>query len=66
LLRQLRALPGYENAPAVALTAYALPSDRDQFLDAGFDYHLSKPFTKEQLLDVLGQAWSHHSSLPPS
>jgi PAS domain S-box-containing protein len=66
LLWQLRALPGYENAPAVALTAYALPSDRDQFLDAGFDYHLSKPFTKEQLLDVLGQAWSHHSSLPPS
>ena len=66
LLHDLRTLPAYKDIPAIALTAYALPADRDQFLEAGFDFHLSKPFTKEQLLDTLNQAWRRHSSLPPS
>lgn len=65
VLHDLRALPGYEHVPAIALTAYALPTDREQFINAGFDYHLSKPFTKEQLLDIIEQAASQlpsHSS----
>jgi CheY-like chemotaxis protein len=66
LLHHLRTMPGYAHAPAIALTAYAMPSDRDQFLDAGFDFHLSKPFTKEQLVETLNHAWGHSSAMPPS
>lgn len=66
LLHRLRTMSGYTHTPAVALTAYAMPSDRDQFLDAGFDFHLSKPFTKDQLVDTLNHAWSQSSAIPPS
>jgi PAS domain S-box-containing protein len=66
LLQRLRTMNGYAHTPAVALTAYAMPSDRDQFIDAGFDFHLCKPFTRDQLVETLNHAWSESSAMPPS
>jgi signal transduction histidine kinase len=45
LLRELRALPPERggDVPAIALTGYAKPEDRDRALDAGFQLHLAKP-----------------------
>ncbi len=56
LLQLLRQRPGYEDTPALALTAYAMPGDRDRFIDAGFDGYISKPFTRRELLDVIEMA----------
>lgn len=39
--------------PSIALTAYAMPGDREDFLDAGFDAYVSKPFTREDLMDSI-------------
>ena len=50
LLRRLRRLPEGEKLPAIALTAYAQPQDRDKALAAGFRAHLSKPLDPEKLL----------------
>jgi CheY-like chemotaxis protein len=36
--------------PAVALTGYARPEDRDQALLAGFDLHLAKPISPNELV----------------
>jgi CheY-like chemotaxis protein len=33
-----------------------MPEDRNRFLDAGFDYYLSKPFTKDDLRKTIAQA----------
>ena len=52
VLRQLRAWPAYESVPLVAMTAYAMPGDRERFLNEGFDAYLSKPFTSSELLDM--------------
>jgi len=41
------------NVPVVALTAYALPGDRERFLDDGFDAYISKPFTRQTLFDEI-------------
>lgn len=39
--------------PIVALTANALVSDRERFLQSGFNDYLSKPFRRNQLLSVV-------------
>lgn len=49
----VRQFSGYEQVPIVAFTAYALPGDRERFLNIGFDGYLSKPFTKAELLALL-------------
>lgn len=55
LLHRLRAMPKHANKPVIACTAYALPSNRDQLLEAGFDAYISKPFTRATVLNTLGQ-----------
>lgn len=50
LLHTLRAEEHIDaSIPVIALTAYALPGDRERFLDNGFDAYVSKPFTREIL-----------------
>ena len=56
VLKALRALPGYAETPALACTAYALPGDRERFLEAGFAHYVSKPFVKAELLGALRDA----------
>jgi two-component system cell cycle response regulator DivK len=42
-LRLLRADPATSAIPVVAVTAFAMVSDRDRLLGAGFDGYLAKP-----------------------
>lgn len=49
LLQFLRSQPRHQSVRALALTAYALPGDRERFLEAGFSAYLSKPFSRETL-----------------
>lgn len=39
----------------VAVTAYAMPGDRERLLKAGFDGYLAKPFTRHHFLDTLAK-----------
>ncbi len=65
VMQQLRKMPAYRSAPIIAFTAFALPGDRDRFLNMGFSGYLGKPFTKRQLFGVLaealGPAWERPS-----
>jgi PAS domain S-box-containing protein len=62
LLGRLREGPGAPTAgvPAVAFTAHATGGDAERYREAGFDGHLGKPFSKDDLLEatreVLGTA----------
>jgi PAS domain S-box-containing protein len=42
--------------PIVAMTAHAMPGDREQFLTAGMDGYVAKPVEMEELVRVLAQA----------
>ncbi|MHB9013149.1 MAG: response regulator [Ignavibacteriaceae bacterium] len=43
----------YNNIPVIAVTGYALPSDRDRLLDSGFNNIITKPFTKEEIINLI-------------
>jgi PAS domain S-box-containing protein len=54
LIRTIRALGrGAEKLPAVAVTAFASPDDRQRALAAGFQVHLAKPVDPHELTDVI-------------
>lgn len=52
-IRNLRALPGFENLPVVALTAYDMKGAENELLKMGFTHYLSKPFSKPDLLNAI-------------
>ncbi len=54
----IRSDPGFKDKsrlPIIALTAYAMPGDRDRILAAGLDGYLAKPVGKEQLMEMLSR-----------
>jgi two-component system CheB/CheR fusion protein len=53
LARTLRAQPGYETVPMVAVTGYSMFDDRERSLAAGFNAHLTKPIEPHVLLDLI-------------
>lgn len=55
LLSMIREREHMAHTPAIALTAYAMPGDREDFLEEGFDQYVSKPFTRSDLTDAIEQ-----------
>jgi CheY-like chemotaxis protein len=53
LLHLLRERNDLNDVPAIALTAYAMPGDREDFLESGFDQYVSKPFTRADLTEAI-------------
>ncbi|MBD3411222.1 MAG: response regulator [Ignavibacteriales bacterium] len=41
--------------PIVAMTGYAMFGDREKFLSLGFARHLPKPFSREQVVELVGE-----------
>jgi CheY-like chemotaxis protein/two-component sensor histidine kinase len=53
ITRRIKALK--PNIPIIAQTAYAMSGDRERALSAGCDDYISKPFKRQQLLDLIIQ-----------
>ncbi|HYD79139.1 MAG TPA: ATP-binding protein [Paucimonas sp.] len=51
--RRLRSQPATRHIRLIALSGYGLQQDRDKSSTAGFDMHLTKPYTVSSLLAVL-------------
>jgi CheY-like chemotaxis protein len=63
LLERLRELERQQNKqplPAIALTAFARDEDRKRALEAGFELHLSKPVSSEELISALMTVATNH------
>jgi two-component system, cell cycle response regulator DivK len=52
-LRQVRLDPALRDVVVVAVTAYSMPGDREQALQAGFDGYLTKPIDPATIVTVV-------------
>jgi signal transduction histidine kinase/ActR/RegA family two-component response regulator len=53
LVRRARRLPGGKEIPIIAITGYGGDKHRQQALKAGFDLHITKPLSHEELMRAL-------------
>jgi CheY-like chemotaxis protein len=54
-IERIRATPAFASLPVIALTAWAMPTDKERCLAAGFCDHLSKPFGLKDLDALLNR-----------
>ena len=52
-LKFIHRIPGFENTPIIAATAYLLPGDKEKFISAGFDDFISKPIFHDNMVESL-------------
>ncbi|WP_431860410.1 response regulator [Azospirillum sp.] len=64
--RALRAEPRFAHLPIIAITASALPSDREHCIEAGMNDHVAKPLDPPQLIDTLLRWTGGAVTLPPA
>jgi CheY-like chemotaxis protein len=62
LVRELRKQYSPVDLPAIALTAYARPEERQLALDSGFQMHLTKPLDVKTLVSAVSQLATKASS----
>lgn len=61
LMHELKARDAYDEVPFIAITAYALPGDRERFIREGFIRHIEKPFAPDHLINVVQECLEKHA-----
>jgi|APIni6443716594_1056825.scaffolds.fasta_scaffold25956_2 CheY-like chemotaxis protein len=56
LAKEIKKIKNYRDVPIIAVTAHAFREDEDRILKSGFTHYISKPFTKNSLLNKVNQA----------
>lgn len=54
----IRKRPEYKDTPIIAVTAFARPEDKEEFLAAGCSHYLSKPYTRYQITKLINKIFS--------
>ena len=53
--KRLRQMPEFNHIPIIALTAYAMKGDKEKFIEAGCNAHLSKPINTRELPQIIAE-----------
>ncbi len=57
--KMIKKFNGYEKIPIIALTAFAMAGEKEEFLKNGCTHYLSKPFRKDDILKLLKEIISY-------
>jgi len=55
--QQIKRLNIYKDTPIIAVTAFAMEKDKEEFLKYGCTHYLAKPFEKQDLMNILKLAF---------
>ena len=53
--KKIKKLKDYKETPIVAITAFAMEGDKEEFLSAGCTHYLSKPFSKSEFIELFNK-----------
>jgi two-component system cell cycle response regulator DivK len=56
LTKKLKELKDNKNKPYIAITAYAMPGDKNRFISDGLTHYLSKPFEFQKIIGLIDSA----------
>ncbi len=54
--QKIKQIPGYAGTPIIAVTALAMRGDKEKFLAEGCTHYISKPFKKDDLIQLINEA----------
>ena len=49
----VKMIPGYEKIPIIAITAFSMVGDKEEFLQKGCTHYISKPFASSELKELI-------------
>ncbi|MCX6163219.1 MAG: ATP-binding protein [Ignavibacteriae bacterium] len=61
-LKEIRQIENRKNIPIIALTAFSMTGDREEFLSNGCDGYIPKPFRKQNLIDTINDVINRFSA----
>ncbi|MCL5992031.1 MAG: PAS domain S-box protein [Bacteroidetes bacterium] len=53
ITKEIRKIKYYENVPIIAVTAFAMHGDKEEFIEGGCTDYISKPFDQEELFRII-------------
>jgi two-component system CheB/CheR fusion protein len=56
LIQAIRQIAHLKHTPAIALTGYGTTSDQKKARQSGFNYHVSKPVSHDDFIDIIDEA----------
>ncbi|KQZ92843.1 CheR family methyltransferase [Pseudomonas sp. Root562] len=55
-IQAIRQIAHLKHTPAIALTGYGTANDQKKARQSGFNYHVSKPVSHDDFIDIIGEA----------
>ncbi len=53
ITKEIRQMDKYKDTPIIAMTAFAMKGDREEFLNGGCSHYMSKPYDRDEFIELI-------------